>query len=49
MQEYLPGKHRKKIYLFLALIASDWEIDENLDYPDAEMIKEQAKKLEKTL
>ena len=49
MQEYLPGKHRKKIFLFLALIAADWEIDENLDYPDAEMIKEQAKELEKTL
>ena len=47
--EYLPGKHRKKLCLFLALIRADGEIDESLDYPDAETIRQEAKHLEETL
>ena len=48
MEAQLPGKHRKKLPLFLALILADAQVDENLNYPDAEALKKQAKELEDT-
>ena len=49
MSDQLPGKHRRKLYLFLALILADAQIDENLQYPDSETIRQEAKKLEEIL
>ena len=49
MADQLPGKHRKKQYLFLALILADSAIDENLNYPDCEALRQEAKRLEETL
>ena len=46
MRSMLTGKHSGKIYLFLALILADAQIDENLAYPDAETIRKMAKELE---
>jgi len=44
--EYLPGKHKRKMYRFLALILADARVDENLQYPTAEELLQQAKDLE---
>ena len=49
MSHQLPGRHRKKRYLFLALILADAQIDGNLQYPDGETIRLEAKKLEEIL
>ena len=49
MRDQLPGRHGKKRYLFLALILADAQIDESLQYPDAETIRQEAKKLEEML
>lgn len=49
MASMLTGRHRKKIFTFLALIRADAEIDEELKYPDAETIRQEAKRLEETL
>ena len=45
MSHQLPGRHRKKRYLFLALILADSTIDENLNYPDGETLRQEAKRL----
>ena len=49
MISMLTGKHRRKVFLFLALIRADAEIDGDLNYPDAETIRQEAKHLEETL
>lgn len=49
MKSHLPGKHGKKKYLFLALILADAAVDENLNYPDAQTIRQEAKRLEELL
>ena len=49
MASQLPGKHRKKLTLFLALILADAAIDESLQYPDPEAIRAEAKRLEDIL
>lgn len=46
MSPMLPGKHKKKLLLFLALIQADINIDETLQYPDAQAIRDAAKRLE---
>ena len=46
MTDWLTGKHRRKVYTFLALILADAQVDENLNYPDAETIRKKAKELE---
>lgn len=49
MKCHLPGKHGKKVHLFLALILADAAVDENLNYPDAQAIRQEAKRLEELL
>ena len=49
MKSQLPGKHAKKRYLFLALILADAVENENLQYPDAETLREEARCLEEIL
>lgn len=49
MSHQLPGRHRRKRYLFLALILADAKVDGNLQYPDSETIRQEAKKLEEIL
>lgn len=49
MSDQLPGRHRRKRYLFLALILADAKVDENLQYPNCETIRQEAKKLEEML
>ena len=46
MSSMLMGKHRRKIYTFLALIQADAQIDETLNYPDGETIRQRARELE---
>ena len=45
MGDQLPGKHRRKQYLFLALILADSQVDESLCYPEAETLRQEAKRL----
>lgn len=49
MKAQLPGKHKKKVYCFLALILADAQVNENLAYPQAEELLAEAKRLEETL
>ena len=49
MISMLTGRHRQKVFLFLALIQADAEIDENLQYPDGDTLRREAKYLEETL
>ena len=49
MKEHLPGKHRKKLPLFLALIKADAEIDEALAYPEADDLRRMAREWEDVL
>lgn len=49
LREYLPGKHRKKLYKFLALILADAQVDERLQYPDADTLCREAERLEEML
>lgn len=49
MKAQLPGKHAKKRYLFLALILADAKVDAKLEYPDAEQLRQEAKRLEELL
>ena len=46
MSPMLSGKHRKKLPLFLALVEADAYIDESLQYPDAQAIRDAAKRME---
>lgn len=46
MKCHLPGKHGMKVYLFLALIRADAAVGEDLNYPDAQAIRQEAKRLE---
>ena len=49
MKSQLPGKHAKKRYLFLALILADAQVDERLEYPDAQQLRKDAQQLEEML
>ena len=43
LNRQLTGKHRKSLTTYLALIAADAQVDENLLYPTAQEIQEQAR------
>ncbi len=43
----LKKKNRDDLYLYLALCEADLSIDEKLDYPDIEALKERAEELKK--
>ena len=45
LNRHLTGKHRKSLTTYLALIAADAQVDENLLYPTAQEIQEQARAL----
>lgn len=45
LNRQLTGKHRKSLTTYLALIAADAQVDENLLYPTAQEIQEQARAL----
>ena len=45
LNRQLTGKHRKSLTTYLALIAADAQVDENLLYPNAQEIQEQARAL----
>ena len=45
LNRQLTGKHRKSLTTYLALIAADAQVDENLLYPTAQEILEQARAL----
>lgn len=45
LSRQLTGKHRKSLTTYLALIAADAQVDENLLYPTAQEIQEQARAL----
>ena len=45
LNRQLTGKHRKSMTTYLALIAADAQVDENLLYPTAQEIQEQARAL----
>ena len=45
LNRQLTGKHRKSLTTYLALIAADAQGDENLLYPTAQEIQEQARAL----
>ena len=45
LNRQLTGKHRKSLTTYLALIAADAQVDENLLYPTAQEIQEKARAL----
>lgn len=45
LNRQLTGKHRKSLTTYLALIAADAQVDENLLYPTVQEIQEQARAL----
>ena len=45
LNRQLTGKHRKSLTTYLALIAADAQVDENLLYPTAQEILEQAREM----
>ena len=45
LNRQLFGKHKKSLTTYLALIAADAQVDENLLYPTAQEILEQAQAL----
>lgn len=49
LKNSIPRSKRSTIYVYLALIAADEQVGEDLRYPTAEAILEQAKALEETL
>lgn len=49
MQRILTGRFRKSIYRYMAMILADAQVDENLNYPTVEELRQQAAELENTL
>ena len=49
MKDHLPGKHGRKLPLFLALVEADAAVEENLSYPAAEDLRRMAAKWEEML
>lgn len=45
LNRQLTGKHRKSLTTYLALIAADAQVDENLSYPTIQEILDQAREL----
>lgn len=49
MNPLLTGRQKYRIYRYLALIQADGQIDENLNYPTIQQLRQQAQELEKTI
>lgn len=49
MGKQLPGKQRRLMWRYLALILADEQVGESLDYPTAEELLQRAQALEETL
>lgn len=49
MNPFLTGRQKNRIYRYLALIQADGQIDENLNYPTIQQLRQQAQELEKTI
>ena len=49
MQAMLPGRCRKFIYRYMAMILADAQVDESLNYPTVEQLRQNAAELENAL
>lgn len=46
LRDQLPGRHKRKLWSYLALILADEHIDAQLQYPTVEQLREKAAELE---
>lgn len=49
MSPLLTGKYKKCVYRYLALVMADSQIDEAMNYPSSEQLRQKAQELEGTL
>ncbi len=49
MMALLPGRCKKYVYRYMAMILADAQVDENLNYPTVEELRQAAAELETTL
>ena len=49
MKAMLPGRCKKYIYRYMAMILADAQVDENLNYPTVDELRQKAAELEVTL